>query len=77
VLNTVDEGLPGTPGIPGDPGGHAGSGASGIVVPGENAVVHVHPGVLGDTDLAGGASELDPRIHRSLNPVARVVLRLP
>lgn len=34
--------------------------------------VHIHPGNLGDTDPNGGVSDIDSRVHRWLNPVARL-----
>lgn len=67
-------GSPGVPGIPADPGGRNGSGATGAAGPDANPTVHVHRGVLGDDDSAGGASDLDRSVHRWLNPVARVVI---
>jgi hypothetical protein len=66
-------GTPGAPGIPADPGGRAGSGASGIDATAEG-YVHIHRGVLGDTDASGGVSDLDSRVHRWLNPVAKVTV---
>ena len=36
--------------------------------------VHIHRNVLGDTDPNGGISDLDSRVHRWLNPVARVTI---
>lgn len=36
--------------------------------------VHIHRGVLGDTDAQGGASDIDAAAHRWLNPVAQVVI---
>ncbi|NIR28186.1 MAG: hypothetical protein GWN84_02400 [Gammaproteobacteria bacterium] len=70
-------GAPGVPGIPADPGGNAGTGGTGVAEPDGNARVHIHRSILGDTDIAGGASDLDSRIHRWLNPVARVVVTGP
>lgn len=67
-------GAPGTPGVPADPGGNAGSGGTGVAGPDYNASVHIHRGIVGDTDAAGGASDLDSRVHRWINPVARVTL---
>jgi hypothetical protein len=67
-------GAPGTPGIPADPGGAAGSGASGVSSSEANTVVHIHRGVVGDTDASGGISDLDSRVHRWLNPVAELVI---
>lgn len=37
-------------------------------------VVHIHRNVLGDTDPNGGISDLDSRVHRWLNPVARMTI---
>lgn len=67
-------GAPGVPGIPADPGGHGGTGATGAAMADSNTTVHIHPGNIGDMDPAGGFSDLDSRVHRWLNPVARVVL---
>lgn len=67
-------GAPGAPGMPADPGGLAGSGATGAAGPDTNANVHIHRNSLGDTDAMGGVSDLDSRVHRWLNPVARVVV---
>ncbi len=67
-------GAPGVPGVPADPGGHGGMGATGVAGPDHNDTVHVHRGVSGDTDPLGGTSDLDSRVHRWLNPVARVVV---
>jgi len=36
--------------------------------------VHIHRNVLGDTDANGGISDLDARVHRWLNPVARMTI---
>ena len=66
-------GTPGAPGVPADPGGHAGSGATGVSTTAEG-FVHVHRGILGDTDATGGMSDLDSTQHRWLNPVATVVV---
>ena len=68
-------GAPGTPGIPADPGGHNGTG--GIAsAPAENTLIHVHRGNVGDDDPDGGSSDLDSRVHRWLNPVAKVVVKV-
>jgi hypothetical protein len=69
-------GAPGVPGIPADPGGNAGSGGVAEVGPDANQTVHVHRGIVGDMDLLGGSSDLDSRIHRWQNPVARIVIRV-
>lgn len=67
-------GASGTPGIPGNPGMNGGTGATGVTTTEANDMVHIHRGVLGDTDTDGGVSDLDSRIHRWLNPVARLVI---
>ncbi len=67
-------GAPGVAGIPAAPGGDAGVGATGASGPDANANVHIHRNTLGDTDPTGGVSDLDSRIHRWLNPVARVIV---
>ncbi|AQS38322.1 Spondin_N [Shewanella psychrophila] len=67
-------GMPGAPGIPAAPGGDGGTNGTGVMDTSSNTNVHIHPGVLGDTDTAGGMSDVDSRIHRWLNPVARVVV---
>lgn len=67
-------GAPGTPGIPGDPGGNGGTGASGVIATELNTHVHIHRGILGDTDPNGGMSDLDSRIHGWDNPVAKLVI---
>ena len=41
---------------------------------GTDGHVHVHRGVLGDTDPYASMSDLDNRIHRWQNPVARVTI---
>ena len=65
-------GMPGVLGIPADPGGNNGTGATGVTTTENNNKVHVHGGVLGDTDSTGGNSDLDSRVHRWLNPVAKL-----
>ncbi|MCL1141036.1 spondin domain-containing protein [Shewanella pneumatophori] len=67
-------GMSGAPGIPAAPGGDGGMNATGVMDMSSNDKVHIHPGVLGDTDLQGGMSDLDSRVHRWLNPVARVTV---
>ena len=39
--------------------------------------VHIHRNVLGDADTVGGISDLDSRVHRWLNPVARLTITIP
>lgn len=67
-------GASGAPGIPANPGGNGGTGATGVTSTEENSMIHIHRGVIGDTDAAAGTSDLDSRIHRWLNPVAKVVI---
>jgi hypothetical protein len=69
-------GTPGVLGVPGDPGGHNGSGGTGVTTTEVNQTVHIHPGVLGDTNPSGGPSDLDSSIHRWLNPVAKLVITI-
>jgi len=65
-------GTPGSPGIPADPGQHAGSGATGVTKIEINRTVHIHPGIIGDMNPTGGISDLNPIVHRWLNPVAKL-----
>ena len=67
-------GAPGAPGMPADPGGLTGTGGTGAAMADANTTVHIHRGALGDTDPTGGASDLDSRVHRWLNPVVRVTV---
>jgi len=69
-------GAPGVAGIPAAPGGDAVTGATGVTMTETNTNVHVHPGNLGDDDLAGGKSDLSNTVHRWLNPVARVTVKV-
>lgn len=62
------------PNVPGNPGlndGVCGTGAQGSP---ESPLIHVHRGNLGDLDLTGGVSDLDSRVHRWLNPIAKVTI---
>lgn len=58
---------------PGPIAAAAGTGGTGIAASIET-FVHIHRNVLGDTDSAGGTSDIDSTVHRWLNPVARVVI---
>lgn len=62
------------PGIPGAPGMDAGTGGTGVAAVDSNTTVHIHRGILGDTNPTGGISDLDSTIHRWQNPVAKVVI---
>lgn len=66
-------GAPGAPGIPKAPGGDGGTNGVGVAST-EAMVVHIHPGNVGDEDPTGGASDVDSRVHRWLNPVAMLTI---
>jgi hypothetical protein len=72
IIDTVNGGA--EDGIPGAPGMDAGTGASGVTDMETNQTVHIHRGNTGDTSLTAGISDVDSRIHRWLNPVAKVVV---
>ncbi|WAJ71634.1 spondin domain-containing protein [Catenovulum adriaticum] len=61
-------------GIPGNPTGMGGVNGSGASSSEGNANIHIHPGNLGDTNAEGGFSDVDSRVHRWLNPVAKLVI---
>lgn len=67
-------GAPNTPGIPAAPTGPSGTGATGVAGVDSHVSIHIHRGNLGDTDATGGNSDVDSRVHRWLNPVARVTV---
>jgi len=67
-------GMPGVPGIPADPGMNSGMGGTGAAMNDANTTVHIHRGVLGDSNLGGGVSDLDSTVHRWLNPVAELTI---
>ena len=69
-------GAPGVAGIPAAPGGDGGMNGSGVTTTENNSAVHIHRGVLGDDDTDGGDSDLDVTIHRWLNPVAKVIVKI-
>jgi hypothetical protein len=65
----------GVPGIAADADILTGTGGvGGAAGADDNATIHVHRGVLGDDNPAGGVSDLDISRHRWLNPVARVII---
>ena len=72
IIDTVNGGA--EDGIPAAPGMDAGTGASGVTDMESNQTVHIHRGNTGDTSLTAGISDVDSRIHRWLNPVAKVVV---
>ncbi len=67
-------GAPGVAGIPANPGGNGGTSGTGVTMTESVSVVHIHRGNVGDSNSEGGASDLDSRVHRWLNPVAKVVV---
>ena len=67
-------GMPGDAGIPAAPGGDGGMGATGVTMTESNTTVHIHRGNVGDVDENAGISDVDSRIHRWLNPVAKIVV---
>lgn len=74
IIVGMSGGPSGNAGIPAAPGGDAGTGATGVTSTETNATVHIHRGNVGDTDSNGGISDVDSRIHRWLNPVAKIVV---
>jgi len=76
LLGASNAGTPGHVGVPGAPSGSAGTNGTGVAGVDNNQMVHVHRGILGDTDPNGGISDLDSRVHRWLNPVARITVKV-
>ena len=68
-------GMPGMAGFPVPPpvAPTVGMNGTGVGATAEG-FVHIHRGVLGDTDDSGGVSDIDSRAHRWLNPVARIIV---
>ncbi|MDO6748459.1 spondin domain-containing protein [Gilvimarinus sp. 1_MG-2023] len=68
-------GAPGEPGLPVPPPLEemVGHNATGVEANAEG-FVHIHRGVLGDTNAEGGSSDLDAGVHRWLNPVAHLTI---
>ncbi|MDH5377699.1 MAG: spondin domain-containing protein [Gammaproteobacteria bacterium] len=62
----------GMAGIPADPTSAAGTGGGGVAGADTNTTVHIHRGVLGDSNSSGGASDLSNTVHRWQNPVAKI-----
>ena len=67
-------GAPGAAGIPGDPSENGGTGATGVPGVEKEGFVHIHRGIVGDTDKTGGQSDLDASKHRWLNPIATAII---
>lgn len=74
LLGAANAGAPGVLGAPGAPSGSAGTGGTGVATSDHNQHIHIHRGILGDTSSTGGMSDFDSRIHRWLNPVARITI---
>ncbi len=71
------------PGYPVDPLGNTGSGALGItaVLSDPDGLdisrgIHIHRNNLGDLDPTGGPSDLNASVHRWLNPVVKLTIRV-
>ncbi|MDX2448326.1 MAG: spondin domain-containing protein, partial [Desulfobacterales bacterium] len=74
-LVAVDGGVPGTPGFPNPPPvGSTDSGGSNVIGTDPNTMVHIHRGILGDTNPTGGMSDIDSTKYRWLNPIAKLVI---
>ncbi|MFT5716203.1 MAG: hypothetical protein ACJAWS_002434 [Oleiphilaceae bacterium] len=67
-------GATGVLGIPVNPGGNGGTNGTGVTTTETNQKIHIHRGNIGDVEAATGTSDVDSRIHRWLNPVAKVVV---
>jgi len=67
-------GAAGVAGIPANPGANGGENATGVTSSESNNMIHIHRGNVGDTNATGGISDVDSRIHRWLNPVAKVIV---
>ena len=67
-------GAAGVAGIPAAPGGDGGTNGSGLTSTQSNTMVYIHPGNIGDMDISGGRSDVDSRVHRWLNPVAKLTV---
>ncbi len=50
------------------------SGGTGVETTVTNDKVHIHPGNIGDDNVAGGISDVDNNLHRWLNPVATITI---
>lgn len=68
-------GAPGEAGfpVPGPLDPLVGTGGAGLAATAEG-YVHIHRGVLGDTDASGGSSDIDSTLHRWLNPIAKLTI---
>ncbi len=71
-------GVPGEAGMPVPPPleGMIGMGGSGVTSSVRNAMIHIHPGNLGDDMADGGISDISNTTQRWLNPVAKVTVTI-
>lgn len=71
----IGSGAAGEAGFPAPPpvAETTGSDGTGVAATAEGHV-HIHRGVLGDTDATGGVSDIDSTMHRWLNPVAKITV---
>ncbi|GGW80888.1 spondin domain-containing protein [Alteromonas halophila] len=69
-------GMPGQAGMPVPPPLEdlVGTGGSGVTATTTNAMIHIHPGNLGDAMPDGGNSDISNTVQRWLNPVAKVTV---
>lgn len=73
----VGSGAPGEPGFPNPPPvGVVATGGTGVTTIETNTNVHIHRGNLGDDDPTGGKSDITNYVHRWLNPVVRVTVKV-
>lgn len=71
----IGSGAPGAAGFPAPAPVAATTGVDGTgIAATAEGFVHIHRGVLGDTDAAGGLSDIDSTAHRWLNPVAKITV---
>ncbi len=68
--------MPGVAGIPIAPAMDGGSDGTGVATSDSNDKVHIHRGILGDSNAVGGVSDLNNTIHRWQNPIAKLVLTI-
>jgi len=69
-------GAPGEAGMPVPPplDPLLGNGGTGVAATEDNPMIHIHRGNLGDSDTAGGSSDINSSVQRWLNPVAKVTV---
>jgi len=70
VVGSGDPGMAGFP-APAPVAATTGTSGAGVAATAEG-FIHIHRGVLGDTNATGGDSDIDSTMHRWLNPVAKI-----